>query len=366
MRMNFLRKYFFVLIALVCIAVNLCASSAWIEKYYARGLYLLVRIVFDSTLFLLPVAGLYFLAALLLFSISKFLIIFFNKKLPINQRILQAILYLLRFAGGVVSAFYILWGFNYARIPLKQQINLTLTVPDSSDLKKELILSAQETEVALLNFKNSVQPIGLKYLEKKELEDTVRAAVFKTLNNLNLPISGKPRGREIKPTGIMFRFGISGIYLPFTGEANIDAANPVLEKPFTLAHEMCHGMGWTDEGTCNFLAYLACTESENTFLKYSGFISYYRYAAPAYRRVNNEDYKKFREILSPELRRDLDDINKTIQKYPVWFSSDALNDTFLKSQGVKAGINSYNQVILLVRAWRTKKNNLSATDCRTF
>ena len=229
-------------------------------------------------------------------------------------------------------------------------------MPDSIDLKKELILSAQETEAALINFKNSTQNVDSKYLENKELEDTVRAAVFKTLNNLNLPIPGTPRGREIKPAGILFRFGISGIYLPFTGEANIDAANPVLEKPFTLAHEMCHGLGWTDEGTCNFLAYLACTQSTHSFLKYSGYISYFRYAAPAYRRVNNEDYKKFRETLSPEFRRDLDSINKTIQKYPLWFSSDALNDTFLKSQGVKAGINSYNQVILLVRAWREKQN----------
>ena len=153
----------------------------------------------------------------------------------------------------------------------------------------------------------------------------------------------------------MFRFGISGIYMPFVGEANMDAANYFLEKPFTLAHEISHGLGWTDEGTCNFIAYLACTQSKNPFLKYSGYISYYRYAAPAYRRFNNEDYKKFRETLSPDFRNDLDAINKSIQKYPLWFSSDALNDTFLKAQGVKAGINSYNQVILLVRAWRERK-----------
>ncbi len=364
--MNFLRKYFFVLLALVCIVLNLSASQAWIEKYYARGLYVIVRGVFDSTLFFLPVAGMYFLAVGIIYFAFRFIRIFFDKKLLFKQRIFQAILYLIRFVGGVVSAFYILWGFNYSRIPLKKQLNLTLTVPDSNDLKRELILSAQETEAALINFKNSANNADIKYLEKKALEDTVRTAVFKILHTLKLPIPGTPRGREIKPDGIMFRFGISGIYLPFTGEANIDAANNILEKPFTLAHEMCHGLGWTDEGACNFLAYLACTQSTNTFLKYSGCISYYRYAAPAYRRVNNEAYKKFRETLSPGFRRDLDDINKTIQRYPLWFSSDALNDTFLKSQGVKAGISSYNQVVLLVPAWREKQNASSATDRRTF
>ncbi len=345
-----MRKFFPVIIAAICILINLFVSQNWVEQNYSRGLYVFVRIVFDHTLFLLPIAGIYFLAVTLFYLVFRFIHNLFRKTVPFKQRLLNALTSLLIFISWVVFAFYFLWGFNYARVPFKKQMNLSLTVPDSVQLKNELILSEKETETALFNFKNNGQ-----ILEGKNLEDTVRAAVFETMRKLNLPIPGTPRGREIKPDGIMFRFGISGIYLPFVGEANIDAANYILEKPFTLAHEMAHGLGWTDEGTCNFIAYLACTQSSNTFLKYAGAISYYRYVAPTYRRFNNEDYKKFRETLSPDLKKDLDAIQKAIQKYPLWLSSEALNDIFLKSQGVKAGINSYNQVVLLVRAWREKE-----------
>lgn len=344
-----MRKYFPILLAAMSIGVNLFAPQNWIEQNYTRGLYVIVRDVFDHTLYFLPFASLYLLVIVLLYLIFRFFHPLFQKIVPLKKRLLNALSSLGIFLGYAVTAFYFLWGFNYARISFKKQMDLTLTVPDSTQLKNELILSAQETETALTNFKN-----GGQILENKNLEDTVRAALFETMRKLNLPITGTPRGREIKPDGSMFRFGISGIYIPFVGEANMDAANYVLEKPFTLAHEMAHGLGWTDEGTCNFIAYLTCTQSSNSFLKYSGYISYYRYIAPTYRRINNEDYKKFRETLSPDLKKDLDAIQKAILKYPLWLSSDGLNDVFLKSQGVKAGINSYNQVVLLVRAWREK------------
>jgi hypothetical protein len=53
-------------------------------------------------------------------------------------------------------------------------------------------------------------------------------------------------------------------------------------------------------------------------------------------------------------RNDLEAINQRIAQYPTWFSTDKLNDIFLKSQGVKEGVESYARIVVLGYSWRQK------------
>ncbi|MCB0582976.1 MAG: DUF3810 family protein, partial [Phaeodactylibacter sp.] len=67
-----------------------------------------------------------------------------------------------------------------------------------------------------------------------------------------------------------------GLYFPFTGEGHIDAGLHPLQKPYVMAHELAHGYGFGDEGTCNFLGYLACIGSDDPVIAYIGHLNYWR------------------------------------------------------------------------------------------
>ena len=180
--------------------------------------------------------------------------------------------------------------------------------------------------------------------------------VEKLLEKLGYPTAGEVRGRLLQPKGILLRFSTAGVYFPWTGESNIDAGLHPVQIPFTLAHEFAHGYGFTDEGTCNFLAYLACIQSDNKLFRYSGQLSYWRYLASAYRRHNREAYKVFFEKLPKGVVADLYDIDANSDKYPDILPRfrDAAYDTYLKTQGISEGEKNYSRIIMLVKSWREK------------
>src|SRR5690606_21319492 len=92
-------------------------------------------------------------------------------------------------------------------------------------------------------------------LSHRALEDLVRSEMKKNLHLLGLNNRGFPRTKEFFPAGLLRKLGIMGIYFPFTGESYIDPSLHLLEKPFTIAHEMAHSFGITNEGEANFAAW---------------------------------------------------------------------------------------------------------------
>ena len=345
-------------------------TPQYIEQFYSRGVFVGVRCLFDWTLAWLPFPLLLIFYGLMGFYIFKFIKTLISKQVPFRTRLAYAGRNLLNFVGFMVFSFLFLWGFNYARPSFANQIGLKIEQPDTTALRQELEIAATEAINARKiletqkisenrplskndfssDFDDKIRSNGSNSLN---FEDKMRFNVSKFLEKNNFLAGGRLRGREVSPDGLLFRFGISGIYMPFTGESSIDAALHPLEKPFTMAHELAHGYGWTEEATANFVAYLACIQSEDAYTRYSGYLNYYRYVAANYRRINPEAYKIFRATTLPEgIKQDLDAINKRLTDYPTWFSTDKINDIFLKSQGVTEGVASYAKIVVLVYSWR--------------
>jgi Protein of unknown function (DUF3810) len=361
--MRFMKKTFlsklsdwswFILGALALL-VKLFTPPQYIEQIYSREIFSGVRWLFDHSLAYSPFALLipfYVLVGVYVFRFLKFL---FSKKIPLRTRFTEGGKNLLNFIGFALFGFFILWGFNYGRVPFTQQIGLNLEKLDTAALRQELEIATADALSAREKCGNLAQiwqdydnngPLSIS-LEKK-----MRTIVSDFLGKNNFPNGGNPRARQIKPNGFLPLFGISGIYMPYIGEANIDAALYPLEKPFTMAHELAHAYGWGDEATCNFIAYLACRESDEAFVRYSAMISYYRYVASNYRRANEQAYLAFRATLPPYFIADLDAIKRRQDAYPSWLDSTGLNDFYLKSQGVTEGVGSYSKMVVLVYSWR--------------
>jgi hypothetical protein len=326
-------------------------TPQYVEQFYSRGVFLGVRWLFDWTLTWLPFPLLLVFYGVALFYVYKFVKSLFTKQIPFRKRLAVSGRNLLNFVGFLIFSFLMLWGYNYARPNFSKQLGINIEQPDAVALRQELEIAAQEAIAARKIIENA--PLSTERFPS-DFEDKMRADVSNFLEKNNFKAGGRLRGRQISPDGLLFRFGISGIYMPFTGESSIDAALHPLEKPFTMAHELAHGYGWTEEATANFVAYLACIHSSDNFTRYSGLISYYRYVASNYKRANPTEYAAFRAQLPEGFRNDLEAINQRLTQYPTWFSTDKLNDIFLKSQGVTEGVASYSRIVVLVYSWRKK------------
>jgi Protein of unknown function (DUF3810) len=354
------KKYF--LPAFICLSIAFRAffrhNPDWTEKVYSRGIFQGVRYVLDYALGWLPFPLAYILFGWLFWRLAKGLrFLVAEKEIALSRRLLQSGRRLLLFLFGALALFYWLWGFNYYRIPLEQQLGLPPRVAITTDyLKTEL--EAQTN--LLLALRTQLQPDSGQAIpeafQTAQLETHVRQAVENQLKTLHFPTPGKVRGRQPFWPGFLLRFGAAGIYNPFTGECNTDQGLHFLTVPYNLAHEFCHGYGFGDEGVCNFLAYLALAQSDRPDLRYSAELDYWRELAGAYRRRLPEDYKTIWENLPAGFHDDLANIYKKMDQYPEYFEAFRYKvyDGYLKAQGVREGMQSYSKVVLLVKAYREK------------
>lgn len=353
------KKIFWPLFALMTLLLRALAQAypAVTEQWYSRGLFQGIRWCFDVLLGWLPFPLSYFLFALVLWTLGRGIgRLFFQKNISFKKRAWRAGSGLFAFLCGVIGLFYWLWGYNYNRVPIETQLSLPAVHPTAQD-----IAAALEAQTALvLSLRPTLQADSSRAIDgplPRDMENMVRTEVAQCLQTLGFPASGGVRGRQPFWNGFLLRFGALGVYNPFSGECNIDPALYFLTKPYNLAHEFCHGYGFGDEGTCNFLAYIALARSQQPLLRYSAELDYWRTLAGTYRRLTPETYAKFRKTLPGGFRADLELIYKNLEQYPEFFEAFRyrLYDQYLKAQGMAEGMQNYNKIIPLVMAYRIKE-----------
>ena len=288
---------------------------------------------------------------ILVFEINNLLQIIRKKAFSFSRSLRRFI----GFIGGLTFFFFLLWGFNYNRLPVEEQLSLEIAPLSLTELKKEIELETKE----LIELRSLVPALSDSMpLERDhfpaDLEVHLRENLSKTLGQYKYPNSGFVRGRLLKPKGIFLRFSSAGLYWPFVGEGNIDSGLHPIQWPYVMSHEMAHGFGFADEGTCNFWAYLSCSSSPHPAVAYAGHLSYWRSLAIQYLRYEPKAYAAFRNNLPAGIIADLNAINQEMEKYPDFAPNlqPSFYDAYLKAQGIPEGMLNYTRVIMLVHAWR--------------
>lgn len=332
-------------------------NPQFVEIVYSRSLFVLFRWIWDYSLGLLPFPLLY--PAVLLVGWGIWVYRKKRGKRPkrtLLQRVGATILDLSAFAGMCLFFFYFLWGFNYLRVPVEVQMDLDVEAwPDRKQLLEEAEISTRELlEVYALVAGDSLS--GSRTERVKDLEKQIRNAEAEVLKQLDYPASGRVRCRRIFPAGTLLQLGATGIYIPFIGEGQIDAALPPVSEPFTYAHEMAHANGFGDEGTANFIAWLTCEQAADPQIRYAGRLDYWFDVMGQLRQEDQAAYDRYRAMLPEGIEADIQSIRAVYQRYPGFFPtlSRKLYDTFLKGQGIEEGIRSYSRVVNLVIAWRKR------------
>ena len=107
-----------------------------------------------------------------------------------------------------------------------------------------------------------------------------------------------PRAKKMWGSYFMYQTGMTGVYFPFSLEANYNGYISDMYYPAIACHELAHLKGYIYEDEANYWAYRACVGSEDPMIQYSGYMQMLWYLDSDYlASVDVETYMQQPEIL---------------------------------------------------------------------
>lgn len=269
----------------------------------------------------------------------------------------RCIVVLLSILSFMYSIFVLGYGMGYHGSPLSEKLSLEEKAVTSQELKDTAVILLGEIEPLLdeISYKtdgSSCMPYSLDDMNVK-LNGTYKEVCKKYTFIQNL----KSKLKYIALSEPMTYTHISGVYSYYTGEANLNINFPDYSLPFTAAHELAHQRGIAPENEANFVAFLVCKDSDDAYIRYSAYLNMFEYVTNALYRADPESYYDIIYSADSRIRGELVAYSNFFEKYRESVASDvsdAVNDTYLKTQGVKEGSASYGMVVDLAVAYYKK------------
>ena len=332
-------------------------NSTIVESYFSQGSFAVWRNLWDYTIGFSPIPLIYIFLLVLLFLLVRWIRRLKREYVSFPRLLWQIIKGFALTCCTLYAFFYITWGFNYKRV---DQIDQLL---DSSYVQKDEDALFQEFErvsSALSQLRSSMPDSVDWHTVISGDDDLYRPYLVETFRSLEVPHTGRVRVRMLYPKGSLLYWSTAGVYLPFVSEGHVDAGLHPIAWPFTILHEMSHGYGQTGEDDCNFWALLACINSDEPIVQYSGHMAYWRYIRSNAYRADGERYRAVMETVHPLVIKDLKEIIAYGQRYPDIMPKlrDLFYDQYLKSNGISEGLLSYSRVVSLAMSWQEKFGTL--------
>jgi len=287
---------------------------------------------------------------LIVFGVGIFRVI--KKRVPL----VKACRELLNILGFLFFLFYVTWGFNYSLPSLLDRLDWQAPAFSSEQLMNLYQSVTDEMVGARIDWVDSRESSASFDHALTEVDVGLQLEFWLKEYGLHIPVPAKIRPLH---NGFLLRISTAGFYFPFGGEGYWDKGLHDLVVPFVIAHELAHNYGITNEGEANFVAYRTCIRSDDPFIRYSGFLNFWRYVAGQLRQADAEIFSESWACVPAAIKNDLEEIRKQHGKYPDIFPQirDAIYDSFLKAQGVQAGLSSYGEVVQLELAFRNQENS---------
>lgn len=273
--------------------------------------------------------------------------------------------YYLSYLVGALVTLYILFVFTLGTSYFTTTIDKELSLSKEKISKEELFETADavriqaEKELDNLFFRedgSSVMPYDLDTLNDK-LNQSYKAVAARY--DFIPDFSSNVKSILLSPA--LTYTHLSGLYTYMTGEANINTHFPDSTLPFTMAHEMAHQRGIAREDEANFVAFLVIMESDDPYIRYSGYYEIFKYFVNA---LYDTDHELFKELYSRADSRLVGEIRAFNEFFKPYENSTAssvtgtINDTYQQMQGVEEGIKSYGLVVDLTVSYYRKNGSL--------
>jgi hypothetical protein len=254
--------------------------------------------------------------------------------------------------AGAYLAFLLLWGLNYQRESFAVAAGLgpaaiTASAEELTGLAEELVARTNATRITVgEDARGRLALVGGVAGALARAGSGVRAAA-----DAYAPLRG-PFGtpKPVLLSAGLSHLGISGVFFPFTGEANVNATLPAAQVPFTATHELAHQGGFAREDEANYLAWVACRLHGDADFRYSGALNAALYVLRELRGVDAPRHATLSARLSPAVQRDLDALREWSERYRgrAQEVSRKVNDAYLKAQGEPEGVRSYGRMVDLL------------------
>jgi hypothetical protein len=336
--------FFFGMTLVAALIFMYLLPESWVEHIYKGQLYPLVRTVLNGVFGYSPIPAIFIIIALILIYLVA--VIFYTWKERAFQKGGIRILSLLTV---ILSAFFWLWGIHYSLPSPTVDIRSDKILIQGQDVAKTIEMALSERR-EILSDTDSVSPEWPLHIEQE-----LQANHLKWLHD-GIAILGYPPLKAALrvrywPKGSLLRVGVSGIYLPFTGEPTMDRALHALRMPSTALHEWGHSMGFTGEGDCNLIAYLAAIQSDNAFVRYSALLERLRDEMYLLAMLDFKAYEAVKSSIPEAINSDMMSIKTHHGQYRGKLTNVGywINDQYLKSLGVEDGVDDYWKWIIKLR-----------------
>ena len=341
--------------------MNITLSSV-IESLYSMKIYRFINKPLSLATGMIPVSLAEILLYFLLITMIVRLIVFLKNIIKSPKSFLNEVFIKkkLRLFLFIIILFYlsflIIWGLNYYRDPLAKSLNLTVAKYSKYDLRELCLYLINESNS--LRMEVNEDNNGVMYIQKGSrwvLNNAYKG--FDAVSGTYTALSGKyGTPKPVILSELMCYTGITGIYFPFTGEANINIKAPLPSLPHVVTHEMAHQRGFAREDEANFISYLTCIYHPDIEFKYSGLLLALTHSINILYTEDLKIYNELKNCYSEGLKRDLEYISLFWKRYdgPVERISNDLNDVYLKSNNQKDGTKSYGRMVDLLIAYHNK------------
>lgn len=341
-------------------------SSFFAEQIYAKHIYRFISQVVSSITGFVPFSIseilMIFVPVALLVIIVRFTVQIILEKETRKSRVCKAFLNLLCTGSVIMFLFTTMAGINYYRYSFTRYSNLVITDSSLEDLYT-LTESLADTAESLRGQVPKVDDNGVFELTMNHYE--LAKAATKAYKELakDYPVLSGYYGppKPVFFSKLMSQTEITGIFFPFTMEANVNVDIPDYSIPDTMLHELAHLRGFMREDEANFLAYLAGMKSDSIELKYSSTMQALVTAGNALYDQSPELYTLIVNGYSEGVVKDLRANNAYWQQFDdtvVSTVSNKINDTYLKANDQSDGIKSYGRMLdLLLAKFKMENEN---------
>jgi uncharacterized protein DUF3810 len=335
-----------ILVALtVCIKIFALFPSA-VEQYYANGFYPVVSQALRILLGWIPlsIGDLLYGVAIIYLLVQLYRLVRKVVKRQTNRQYWWTVARKIVFGALLVYvSFNILWGLNYNRLGIAQQLGLKMDRYSKDDL-----VQVMQQLVYRLNALDTAAKQNRAELARKR---HLFAGAVEAYDNLGKNERDfRYNFRSVKPSLYSYLgnyLGYTGYYNPFSGEAQVNTTVPLFVQPFTTCHEIGHQLGYAKENEANFAGYLSARLSADPAFRYSVYFDLYAYSNFYLAAQDSVMAKSLSSQLQPGIKDDYRKLREFVQSHrnPVERLIDKLYGQYLKANEQPGGRLSYNEVI---------------------
>ncbi len=258
----------------------------------------------------------------------------------------------------LVPIFLALWGLNYQRMPLAETLGLSPIPTRAGDL--------ESIGLQIVTGVNSGYDLarGSGEATSERPNPPSREAIFRAVEQSfqNESLLGQAaRGDFSDPKPLMLSrlaswAGVSGLYIPFTGEVTFNEEVPAFDLPMAIAHYKAHQRGYAREDEANFIGYVVCVNSTEPYVRYSGYL-YGLKVLDVLSKGNVDRYNDLLSRLGEGPRADLkerEEFWKRMRSSALGALSRRIFSAYLRANRVDGGVKSYDEDVPLIIGYYLK------------